>query len=87
MEREVALYYLDYFGSTREEVLEKMQTDSLLDDCIVYEASNEFELGLAIAESMDIPKHLEYYIDYEKIGHDEVCNGATQVGDYYIIQC
>lgn len=85
MERTVATYYLNDYGLSRSEVLEKMQNDSLMDDCIVYEAENETDLGYAIAECMDIPKHLEMWIDYEAIGRSEVHNGATQVGDYFII--
>lgn len=85
MERIVAIYYLEFYGLDRSEVLEKMQNDSLMDDCIVYEAENEKELGYAIAECMDIPKHLEMWIDYEAIGRSEVYSGATQVGDYFII--
>jgi len=85
MEQTVVSYYLDHYGLDRSEVLEKMQNDSLMDDCIIYEADNERELGYAIAECMDIPKHLEMWIDYEAIGRSEVYNGATQVGDYFII--
>ena len=41
MDRAVATYYLNDYGLSRSEVLEKMQNDSLMDDCIVYEAENE----------------------------------------------
>lgn len=87
-QKTVALYMHEYEGVSKSELIEKIVTDTLLDDHIVYEASNERELGEIIAdECMSIPENLEQYIDYEKIGRDQVLNGAVQMGDYYIISC
>lgn len=87
IERAAVTYWLDFFGSTRDEVIEMMKTETLLDNCIVYEASDETELGMTITEGWEIPKHLEMYINYEAIGRDEVYSGATQVEDYFFISC
>ncbi|MCA9386110.1 antirestriction protein ArdA [Candidatus Dojkabacteria bacterium] len=85
VEKTVVIYLSEFLGLNREDIFLKMKSETLLDDCIVYEASNETELGEEISDCMEIPEHLKGYIDYEKIGRDEVYNGATQVGDYYII--
>ncbi len=50
------------------------------DDC-----STEKDLGEILADDMEIPDWLEYYIDYEAIGHDHDCNvsgGFTENGGY-----
>lgn len=84
-EKTSVIYLLDYLCLERSEVLEKMRNDDVLGDLCLYEASNEEELGREISEYMEIPENLKFYINYEMIGRDEVANGATQVGDYYVI--
>jgi len=53
---------------------------SYYDDC-----RTEKDLGYIVADNMDIPDWLEYYIDYEAIGHDhdnETSGGFTSDGGY-----
>jgi len=60
-----------------------MQALELLksDDYIVYwNVTNERELGERIVDEGllgEIPEQLQYYIDYEAIGHDWCVNGVT----------
>jgi len=53
---------------------------SFYDDC-----STERDLGYIIAENWEIPDWLEFYIDYEAIGHDHdagVSGGFTSNGGF-----
>lgn len=87
-QKTIVMYLYEYEWAKRNDLIEKIVTDTLLDNHIVYEASNETELGEIIAEeNMTIPENLKQYIDYEKIGRDEVNNGAIQYKNLYIIHC
>ena len=71
--------YIAYVGEVSQEIVEEAQ------EKYVGEFENYEELGQYFVEeidAMEIPKGLEYYIDYEKYGRD-ISYDLIEVGDYY----
>ena len=71
--------YIAYVGEVSQEIVEDAQ------EKYVGEFENYEELGRYFVEeiyAMEIPKGLEYYIDYEKYGRD-ISYDLIEVGDYY----
>ena len=71
-EKKVLSHYMNYHGYEFKEAKEKLDEG----DYLIYEnIKDEEALGYELAENMEIPKHLENYINYEAIGNDATCSG------------
>ena len=71
--------YIAYAGEVSQEIVEEAQ------EKYVGEFENYEELGQYFVEeiyAMEIPKGLEYYIDYEKYGRD-ISYDLIEVGNHY----